>query len=169
MQKVIREYSVFIFISGAKPWTNIMNILDEKGGTDSELLNYAMTLVNKVSNHLPWIYFSINFSSVLLPKSVLTYFCFPTLKCLENMNKNKFYVFIHKLLGFFWGGGVPGREEWSCSFLVALTYQPLNFWRWSNRPILFLNLIFLQSKVKNIIYFFFLFCCLNFYSCVLFS
>lgn len=38
---------------GAKPWTNIMNILDEKGGSDSELLNYAMTLVNKVLYAIP--------------------------------------------------------------------------------------------------------------------
>lgn len=31
-----------------RPWTNIMSILDEKDGGDSELLVYAMTLVNKV-------------------------------------------------------------------------------------------------------------------------
>uniref|UniRef100_A0A0L8HT29 GBD/FH3 domain-containing protein n=1 Tax=Octopus bimaculoides TaxID=37653 RepID=A0A0L8HT29_OCTBM len=38
---------------GAKPWTNVMNILDEKGGSDSELLNYAMTLINKVLYAIP--------------------------------------------------------------------------------------------------------------------
>ncbi|GAB1603515.1 FH1/FH2 domain-containing protein 3-like isoform X4 [Argonauta hians] len=38
---------------GAKPWTNVMNILDEKGGSDSELLSYAMTLINKVLYAIP--------------------------------------------------------------------------------------------------------------------
>ena len=33
---------------GLKPWANIMAILTEKDGADSELLVYAMTLVNKV-------------------------------------------------------------------------------------------------------------------------
>lgn len=33
---------------GLHPWTNIMSILNEKDGADSELLVYAMTLVNKV-------------------------------------------------------------------------------------------------------------------------
>ena len=32
------------------PWTNLVNILDEKDGGDSELLVYSMTLVNKVRN-----------------------------------------------------------------------------------------------------------------------
>lgn len=35
--------------TGVKPWSNIMGILDEKEGGDTELLTYAMTLVNKVS------------------------------------------------------------------------------------------------------------------------
>ena len=34
---------------GLHPWTNIMAILGEKDGADSELLVYTMTLVNKVS------------------------------------------------------------------------------------------------------------------------
>ncbi|XP_064598938.1 uncharacterized protein LOC135465600 isoform X3 [Liolophura sinensis] len=38
---------------GAKPWSNIMNILEEKDGGDSELLVYTMTLVNKVLNAIP--------------------------------------------------------------------------------------------------------------------
>ncbi|KAK3086683.1 hypothetical protein FSP39_021897 [Pinctada imbricata] len=38
---------------GLKPWTNIMCILDEKDGGDTELLVYAMTLVNKVLNAIP--------------------------------------------------------------------------------------------------------------------
>ncbi|CAH1779576.1 unnamed protein product, partial [Owenia fusiformis] len=38
---------------GAKPWVNIMNILNEKEGGDSELLVYASTLVNKVLNAIP--------------------------------------------------------------------------------------------------------------------
>jgi len=33
-----------------KPWTNLISILDEKDGGDSELLVYAMTLLNKVGN-----------------------------------------------------------------------------------------------------------------------
>uniref|UniRef100_A0A6I8PL35 Formin homology 2 domain containing 3 n=1 Tax=Ornithorhynchus anatinus TaxID=9258 RepID=A0A6I8PL35_ORNAN len=32
---------------GAKPWSNVMEILEEKDGVDTELLVYAMTLVNK--------------------------------------------------------------------------------------------------------------------------
>lgn len=34
---------------GLHPWTNIMALLSEKDGADSELLVYTMTLVNKVS------------------------------------------------------------------------------------------------------------------------
>lgn len=34
---------------GVKPWSNIMEILEEKDGVDTELLVYAMTLVNKVA------------------------------------------------------------------------------------------------------------------------
>ncbi|XP_052817024.1 uncharacterized protein LOC128243349 isoform X3 [Mya arenaria] len=36
-----------------KVWTNVMSILDEKDGGDSELLVYAMTLINKVLNAVP--------------------------------------------------------------------------------------------------------------------
>ena len=35
---------------GLQPWTNIMQILGEKEGADSELLVYTMTLVNKVGH-----------------------------------------------------------------------------------------------------------------------
>ncbi|XP_021092352.1 FH1/FH2 domain-containing protein 3 isoform X6 [Heterocephalus glaber] len=38
---------------GIKPWTNIMEILEEKDGVDTELLVYAMTLVNKTLAGLP--------------------------------------------------------------------------------------------------------------------
>ncbi|XP_055892651.1 FH1/FH2 domain-containing protein 3-like isoform X7 [Biomphalaria glabrata] len=38
---------------GLHPWTNIMTILSEKDGADSELLVYAMTLVNKVISAIP--------------------------------------------------------------------------------------------------------------------
>lgn len=45
---------------GAKPWSNIMEILEEKDGVDTELLVYAMTLVNKVCllcyYYLEWWY-----------------------------------------------------------------------------------------------------------------
>lgn len=38
----------FALLLGVKPWSNIMEILEEKDGVDTELLVYAMTLVNKV-------------------------------------------------------------------------------------------------------------------------
>ncbi|XP_037662290.1 FH1/FH2 domain-containing protein 3 isoform X2 [Choloepus didactylus] len=38
---------------GVKPWTNIMEILEEKDGVDTELLVYTMTLVNKTLSGLP--------------------------------------------------------------------------------------------------------------------
>lgn len=34
--------------TGTKLWSNIVEILDEKDGVDTELLVYAMTLINKV-------------------------------------------------------------------------------------------------------------------------
>lgn len=39
---------IFASLIGIKPWSNIMEILEEKDGVDTELLVYAMTLVNKV-------------------------------------------------------------------------------------------------------------------------
>lgn len=36
---------------GLRSWANVMAILSEKEGSDSELLVYAMTLVNKVMCH----------------------------------------------------------------------------------------------------------------------
>lgn len=38
---------------GCKPWSNAMEILHEKDGVDTELLVYAMTLINKVSQRRP--------------------------------------------------------------------------------------------------------------------
>lgn len=38
-------------VAGTKLWSNVMEILDEKDGVDTELLVYAMTLVNKVSEY----------------------------------------------------------------------------------------------------------------------
>ncbi|XP_072366002.1 FH1/FH2 domain-containing protein 3 isoform X7 [Scyliorhinus torazame] len=38
---------------GVRPWSNIMEILDEKDGIDTELLVYAMTLINKTLAGLP--------------------------------------------------------------------------------------------------------------------
>lgn len=40
--------------AGTKLWSNIMEILDEKDGVDTELLVYAMTLINKVT--IPIVY-----------------------------------------------------------------------------------------------------------------
>lgn len=36
--------------SGVKPWTYLTEIMSEKNGSDTELLIYTMTLINKV-NH----------------------------------------------------------------------------------------------------------------------
>uniref|UniRef100_A0A667YD45 GBD/FH3 domain-containing protein n=1 Tax=Myripristis murdjan TaxID=586833 RepID=A0A667YD45_9TELE len=38
---------------GTKMWSNTMEILDEKDGVDTELLVYAMTLINKTLAGLP--------------------------------------------------------------------------------------------------------------------
>ncbi|XP_008285829.1 FH1/FH2 domain-containing protein 3 isoform X2 [Stegastes partitus] len=38
---------------GCKPWSNAMEILHEKDGVDTELLVYAMTLINKTLSALP--------------------------------------------------------------------------------------------------------------------
>ncbi|XP_032374180.1 FH1/FH2 domain-containing protein 3 isoform X6 [Etheostoma spectabile] len=38
---------------GTKPWSNVIEILDEKDGVDTELLVYAMTLINKTLAGLP--------------------------------------------------------------------------------------------------------------------
>lgn len=37
--------------AGTKLWSNVMEILDEKDGVDTELLVFAMTLINKVSKY----------------------------------------------------------------------------------------------------------------------
>uniref|UniRef100_A0A3Q0SK44 GBD/FH3 domain-containing protein n=1 Tax=Amphilophus citrinellus TaxID=61819 RepID=A0A3Q0SK44_AMPCI len=36
---------------GTKLWSNVMEILDEKDGVDTELLVFAMTFINKVSKY----------------------------------------------------------------------------------------------------------------------
>ncbi|XP_051795720.1 FH1/FH2 domain-containing protein 1 isoform X2 [Acanthochromis polyacanthus] len=38
---------------GVKPWTSIMEVLEEKNGADTELLMFAMTLINKTLAVLP--------------------------------------------------------------------------------------------------------------------
>ncbi|CAG5118429.1 unnamed protein product, partial [Candidula unifasciata] len=38
---------------GLHPWTNVMALLNEKDGADSELLIYTMTLINKVISAIP--------------------------------------------------------------------------------------------------------------------
>lgn len=35
--------------AGVKPWSYLMEVLEEKNGSDTELLIYAMTLINKVT------------------------------------------------------------------------------------------------------------------------
>lgn len=37
--------------AGTKLWSNVMEILDEKDGVDTELLVFAMTLINKVRKY----------------------------------------------------------------------------------------------------------------------
>lgn len=43
-----RTNDVCVCFPGSKPWSNAMEILHEKDGVDTELLVYAMTLINKV-------------------------------------------------------------------------------------------------------------------------
>lgn len=43
----LRDCSPFC-VSGALPWANLVSILEEKNGADSELLVYTVTLINKV-------------------------------------------------------------------------------------------------------------------------
>ncbi|XP_041904576.1 FH1/FH2 domain-containing protein 3 isoform X9 [Corvus kubaryi] len=50
---LIQAVSIVDEKRGAKPWSNIMEILEEKDGVDTELLVYAMTLVNKTLSGLP--------------------------------------------------------------------------------------------------------------------
>uniref|UniRef100_A0A8D0VL27 Formin homology 2 domain containing 3 n=1 Tax=Sus scrofa TaxID=9823 RepID=A0A8D0VL27_PIG len=47
-----QNYQNYI-LRGVTPWSNIMEILEEKDGVDTELLVYAMTLVNKTLSGLP--------------------------------------------------------------------------------------------------------------------
>lgn len=44
----LRELIGLAVGAGVKPWTNLMNLLNEKDGSDTELLVYSMTLINKV-------------------------------------------------------------------------------------------------------------------------
>lgn len=37
-------------VAGVKPWSYLMEVLEEKNGSDTELLIYAMTLINKVTH-----------------------------------------------------------------------------------------------------------------------
>lgn len=41
--------------SGVRPWSYIMDVLKERNGTDTELLMFGMTLINKVNNQKPVI------------------------------------------------------------------------------------------------------------------
>lgn len=36
-----------------KPWSYVMQVLEERNGSDSELLVFAMTLINKVKKTSP--------------------------------------------------------------------------------------------------------------------
>ncbi|XP_014824600.1 PREDICTED: FH1/FH2 domain-containing protein 1-like isoform X4 [Poecilia mexicana] len=38
---------------GVKPWTNLLDVLEEKNGADTELLVFTMTLINKILAALP--------------------------------------------------------------------------------------------------------------------
>lgn len=37
-------------VAGVKPWSYMMEVLEENNGSDTELLIYAMTLINKVTH-----------------------------------------------------------------------------------------------------------------------
>lgn len=50
---LIKAVNVVDAKRGTKLWSNIMEILDEKDGVDTELLVYAMTLINKTLAGLP--------------------------------------------------------------------------------------------------------------------
>lgn len=41
--------------SGMRPWSYIMDVLKERNGSDTELLMFGMTLINKVNNQKPVI------------------------------------------------------------------------------------------------------------------
>lgn len=44
-----------LLVPGACPWSNLMAILEQRNGADTELLVFAMTLINKVSiRTVPW-------------------------------------------------------------------------------------------------------------------
>ncbi|UYV67292.1 FHOD1 [Cordylochernes scorpioides] len=40
-------------VAGHKPWSNVMTLLNERDGTDTELLVYAVTLLNKTLSGIP--------------------------------------------------------------------------------------------------------------------
>lgn len=46
--------------AGCKPWSNTMEILQEKDGVDTELLVYAMTLINKVTELCAVFFYSFH-------------------------------------------------------------------------------------------------------------
>ncbi|XP_075181560.1 LOW QUALITY PROTEIN: FH1/FH2 domain-containing protein 1-like [Anomaloglossus baeobatrachus] len=46
---LIRAVNTVDHSRGTNPWSNLIDILEEKNGADSELLVFAMTLINKVS------------------------------------------------------------------------------------------------------------------------
>ncbi|XP_053115358.1 FH1/FH2 domain-containing protein 3 isoform X9 [Hemicordylus capensis] len=50
---LIQAVSIVDEKRGLKPWCNVMEILEEKDGVDTELLVYVMTLVNKTLSGLP--------------------------------------------------------------------------------------------------------------------
>lgn len=47
------KFKQFPLCPGTSPWSNLVDILEEKNGADSELLVFAMTLINKVRRDSP--------------------------------------------------------------------------------------------------------------------
>uniref|UniRef100_A0A3Q4M7R5 GBD/FH3 domain-containing protein n=1 Tax=Neolamprologus brichardi TaxID=32507 RepID=A0A3Q4M7R5_NEOBR len=47
---LIRAVNTVAGQRGVKPWSYMMEVLEERNGADTELLVFAMTLINKVSN-----------------------------------------------------------------------------------------------------------------------
>ncbi|XP_073515800.1 FH1/FH2 domain-containing protein 1 isoform X2 [Phyllobates terribilis] len=50
---LIRAVNIVDHNRGTNPWSNLIDILEEKNGADSELLVFAMTLINKTLGALP--------------------------------------------------------------------------------------------------------------------
>uniref|UniRef100_A0A3Q0QTL0 FHOD1/3-like FH3 domain-containing protein n=1 Tax=Amphilophus citrinellus TaxID=61819 RepID=A0A3Q0QTL0_AMPCI len=51
---LIRAVNTVATERGMKPWSCVMEVLEERNGSDTELLMFAMTLINKVNQTITW-------------------------------------------------------------------------------------------------------------------